>query len=273
MPTFDKEYFNLGFLDALSYRDTFVHRLDPRIKFIVTFVFILFVVSFPKYEILKMIPFFVFPVFILSVGNIPVKFILKKLLIVSPFALFVGIFNPVFDTTPMYSLNGFLISGGWVSYLSIMIKFILTASTALLLVATTSFPGICLALEKLRVPKVFVVQLLFLYRYLFVLTEETMRMVRARRMRSFGKKGQGVKAFISIVGVLFVRTVERSERIYQAMCSRGFDGEIRLLKRYKVRLVDIAFAIISITVFAVFREYDVTRILGELFLVQAVQTV
>ncbi len=264
MLTFDKEYFNLGFLDALSYRNTFVHRLDPRIKLIVTFVFILFVVSFPKYEISKIIPFFIFPVFILSAADIPVKFILKKLLIVSPFALFVGIFNPVLDTTPMYSINGFSISGGWVSYLSIIMKFILTTSAALLLVATTSFPGVCLALERLWVPKLFVVQILFLYRYLFVLTEETMRIVRARSMRSFGKKGQGVKTFISVVGVLFVRAVERSERIYQAMCSRGFDGEIRLLKKYKVRLADIAFAVISITVFTIFREYDVTNILGRL---------
>jgi cobalt/nickel transport system permease protein len=266
MLTFDKEYFNLGYLDTLSYKDTFVHRLDPRIKLLVTFVFILFVVSFPKYEISKLIPFFIFPVFILSIGDISVKYILKKLFIVSPFALFVGGFNPILDTTPVYSINGFLISGGWISYLSIIIKFILTVSTALLLIATTSFPGICLALERLKVPKVFVAQLLFLYRYLFVLTEETMRVVRARDMRSFGKKGQGIKMFINIIGILFVRTIERSERIYQAMCSRGFDGEIKLLKRYKIRLVDIAFGIISITVFALLRRYDVTRILVKLIL-------
>ncbi|GBE06581.1 nickel transport protein NikQ [bacterium BMS3Abin10] len=264
MPSFDKEYFNLGYLDTLSYKDTFVHRLDPRIKLVTTFIFILFVVSFPKYEILKMLPFFFFPVFILSVGEIPLKFILKKLLIASPFALFVGIFNPFFDTAAMYNFYGIPISGGWVSYLSIIIKFILTVTAALLLVATTSFPGVCLALKKLKVPNVFVVQLLFLYRYMFVLTAETMRIIRARNMRSFGKKGRGMKTLISIIGVLFVRTVERSERIYQAMCSRGFDGEIRLLTSYKIGFVDISFAITAITVFIIFRGYDVTKTLGEL---------
>lgn len=264
MLTFDKEYFNIGYLDTLSYKDTFIHRLEPRIKLITTFTFILSVVSFPKYEILKIIPFFIFPVFILSTGNIAVKFILKKLLVVSPFVLFVGIFNPVFDTSPMYSINGFTISRGWVSYFSIIIRFILTVSAALLLIATTSFPGICLALDKLKVPKVFVAQLLFLYRYLFVIAEEAMRVVRAVNIRTFGRKSFSRKIFVSIIGILFVKTVERSERIYQAMCSRGFDGEIRLLKSNRIRFIDIAFAVAAITVFIVFRRYDVTKMLGKL---------
>ncbi len=264
MLTFDKEYFSLGLLDTLSYKDTFVHRLDPRIKLVVTLAFILFVVSFQRYELTRMIPFFIFPVFILSLGDIPLKFILKKLFVVSPFALFVGVFNPVFDTTPMYVFNGFSVSGGWISFLSIITKFILTVSSALLLIATTSFYGVCSALEKLKVPKIFIVQLLLLYRYLFVLAGETMQTVRAKNTRSFGKGSTDVRLFINITGVLALRTVERSDKIYQAMCSRGFDGEIRLLRRHKIGWVDIAFAIIAITTFIIFRRYDVTKILGEL---------
>ena len=266
MLTFDKEYFNIGYLDTLSYKDTFIHRIDPRIKLLTSLAFILLVISFPKYEISKMIPFLVFPVVILSIGDIPLIFILKKLLIVSPFALFVGIFNPILDTAPMYSIYGVGISGGWVSYFSIIMKFILTISTALLLIATTSFPGICIALEKLSVPKILVVQLLFLYRYLFVLAEETMRIVRARNMRTFGGKGQGMRVFIQIAGTLFVRTVERSERIYHAMCSRGFDGRIRMMKKFKPGFIDIIFAVVTITVFVILRKYDIAKILGDLIL-------
>ncbi len=269
MLTFDKEYFNIGYLDTLSYKDTFVHRLDPRIKLIVTFAFILFVVSFPKYDITRLIPYFAFPVLILSAGDIPAKFIFKKLIIVSPFALFVGIFNPIFDTENMSSIYGVSISGGWVSYLSIIIKFVLTISAALLLIATTSFPVVCAALEKLYMPRIFVVQLLFLYRYLFVLVEETMRMVRARNMRSFGKKGKGMRPFINMLGVLFIRTVERSERVYQAMCSRGFDGEVRSMRQYKINHADIGFAGLSITFFILFREYDIAKIIGD-FIVRTI---
>ena len=83
--------------------------------------------------------------------------------------------------------------------ISIMVKFVLTVSTALLLIAVTSFPGICEALARLRMPKLFVVQLLLLYRYLFVLAEEALRMVRAREARSFGGRGKDIRTFIKIV--------------------------------------------------------------------------
>ncbi len=262
--TFDKEYFNLGYLDILSYKNTIIHRLDPRIKLIVTFIFILTVVSFNKYEVSGLIPFFLFPVLVLSLGDIPAKFIIKKILLVSPFAILVGIFNPFLDTTVLFDKYGVLISGGWISFLSIIIKFFLTISAAILLIATTSFPGVCLALQKLGVPEIFVSQLLFLYRYIFVLMEELMRIVRARDMRAFGKKGKGARIFINLIGVLFIRTVERSERIYQAMLSRGFSGRIETSKRYRISRADIIFVIITLMAFYLFRKYNISWMFGNM---------
>lgn len=261
--TFDAEFFNIGYLDNLSYKDTFVHRLDPRVKLLVSFIFILFVVSFPKYDLSGLMPFFIYPVFLLTAGDIPLRAIAKKVLFVSPFALFVGIFNPLLDTEVLLSLFGIPISGGWISFLSIIVKFILTVSTALLLIAATSFLGLCEALERLKLPRVFVIQLLFLYRYLFVLLEETFRMLRAKDARSFGKRGSEIKTFIRLISILLVRTVERAERIYQAMLSRGFRGEIKVLKRHRLRFQDLVFAVSSIGLFYLFRNYNIVHILGE----------
>ena len=117
---FDEEYFNLGVLDLLSRRDTCIHRLDPRTKVIGTLLFIVTVVSFPKYEIMGLLPFFLFPVLVFSLGDIPVALILRKVLLVSPFAAFIGIFNPVFDTEPMVVVAGIAVSGGWISFVSIL---------------------------------------------------------------------------------------------------------------------------------------------------------
>jgi cobalt/nickel transport system permease protein len=266
MLTFDKEYFNLGYLDSLSYKDTFIHRLDPRIKVIVAFAFIFTVVSFPKYEISGLIPFFLLPVLFFSLGNIPVKFIIKKILLVSPFAIFIGIFNPIFDTNTHYIINELRISGGWVSLLSIIIKFLLTISTALLLIATTSFPKVCYALQKLGIPDIFVSQLLFLYRYIFVLAEETMKIVRARNLRSFHKRGHGLRLLIPLMGVLFIRTIERSERIYQAMLSRGFHGKIRTLNKSGISVADVISILITLAALYFFRTYDVTGMFGNLII-------
>ncbi len=260
--TFDREYFNIGYLDTLSYKKTFVHALDPRVKILVSFAFILFVVSLPKYELSALTPFFIYPVFLLTAGGIPFNAIAKKVLFISPFAVFIGIFNPLLDTAVVMQVFSWSVTGGWISFFSIIVKFILTVSTALLLIAVTSFPGICESLERLRLPKIFVIQLLFLYRYLFVLLQESLTMIRAREARSFGKKGREIKTFIRLISVLLIRSVERAERIYQAMVSRGFRGEIRVLKKHKLGYYDILFAAISIAMFYIFRNYDVVNFIG-----------
>ncbi len=261
--TFDFEFFNIGYLDTLSYKRTFVHRLDPRVKILVSFAFILFVVSLPKYELSALMPFFIYPVFLMNAGDIPFKAIAKKVLFISPFAIFIGIFNPLLDTEIMLTPFGIPVTGGWLSFLSILVKFILTVSTALLLIAVTSFPGICEALERLKLPKLFVIQLLFLYRYLFVLLDVSLRMIRAREARSFGKRGKEIKTFIRLISVLLVRSIERAERIYQAMLSRGFRGEIKVLRRHKLGYRDIAFAAVSVSLFYIFRNVNVVNLVGE----------
>ncbi len=262
--TFDEQYFDIGHLDRLSYKNTFVHHLDPRAKLIVTLLFLFTVVSFSKYEIVSLFPFFLFPVLMMTIGEIPFLFILKKVIVVSPFAVFIGIFNPLLDTQPFLVPIGVTISAGWFSFFSILLKFVLTISAALLLIATTPFPRICHALRSLGLPSLFVSQLLFLYRYIFVLVEEALRMVRARDMRSFGAKGRGIRIYVRMIGTLFLRTLERAERIYSAMLSRGFQGDIPLLKPIHFKAVDLLFLAVTISCILFFRFYSVTEGVGRL---------
>lgn len=260
--SFDEAYFNIGRLDRLSYQNTVVHRLDPRAKVLCTVLFLFTVISFPKYELAGLMPFFLFPVLMTTLGDIPIGFLLKKIVIVSPFAIFIGIFNPILDTRAIAVIAGVPLSAGWLSFFTILIKFTLTISAALLLIATTSFPGICHALRRLGVPPLFVSQLLFLYRYLFVLMEEAMRLVRARDMRSFGNRGSNMKVVARLIGALFLRTVERAERIYSAMLSRGFNGDMPSVKQYRFQSSDGLYISITIVFLTVFRLFPVTDMLG-----------
>ncbi|MBI5633141.1 MAG: cobalt ECF transporter T component CbiQ [Nitrospirae bacterium] len=259
---FDNAYFNLGYLDTLSYGNTVIHRLDPRAKLLATLAFIVTIVSFPKHEITGLLPFLLFPVLLFSLGDIPAKFILKKVLYVSSFAVFIGVFNPLFDRQTATSFFGLSVSGGWISFLSIMLKFFLTITVALLLIATTSFPGVCHALQKMGMPEIFVSQLLFLYRYIFVLVEEAMKIVRARDMRSFGGRGLGVKPAINLFGTLFLRTVERAERVYQAMLSRGFTGRLNTPRTYCLTIADALFVCLTIFFLYLFRTQDIVGFMG-----------
>lgn len=256
---FDNEYFDLGRLDALSYKDTFVHRLDPRTKLICVVAFIITILSFPKYEVYGLLPFFAMPMLLFTLGDIPFVFVMKKVLLVSPFAVMIGVFNPLLDPN-VFEAGGVRISAGWISLLSILIRFILTISSALLLVATTSFPGICRALQRLGLPEIFTSQLLFLYRYIFVLTEEAMKMVRARDMRSFGSRGRGIRVFIGVVGSLLIRTIERAEKIYQAMLSRGFAGRIHTSRQTVFTPADAVFIALTAAFLYLFRMYEITGV-------------
>jgi cobalt/nickel transport system permease protein len=249
--TFDEKYFDIGRLDRLAYRDTCVHRLEPRAKVIATMLFLVTVISFPKYEVAALVPFFLFPVLLLTLGGIPARFILRKVLLVSPFALLIGIFNPLLDTRTAVVIVGVPLSAGLLSFFSILLKFALTVSATLLLIATTSFPGVCHAFRRLGFPSLFVSQLLFLYRYL-----------RARDMRSFGTRGAGMKVFARLVGILFLRTVDRAERIYDAMLSRGFRGDIPTLKRSRMAAADLAFMAAAAAFLGVFRFFRVTEGIG-----------
>jgi cobalt/nickel transport system permease protein len=259
--SFEKAYFTIGRLDRLSYQDTVVHRLDPRAKVVATMLFVFTVASYPKYEVLSLVPFSLFPVLLTAFGDIPVGFLIRKILLVSPFALFIGIFNPLFDGG-IVVVAGVPLSAGWLSFLSIIVKFSLTISAALLLIATTSFAGVCRALRRLGFPAIFVSQLLFLYRYLFVLMEEAMRMVRARDLRSFGGQGRGARVTARLIGNLLMRTVERAERVYSAMLSRGFRGEMPTVTRHRFSAVDALFVTVVVACLVLFRTFPVSELIG-----------
>lgn len=264
MARIDASFFDVGRLDRLARQDTLVHRLDPRVKLLTTLAFLVSVVSFGKYEVSALLPFFVYPVALASAGRIPFDYLGKRLLAVAPFALLVGIFNPFLDRETLLRVGALEVSGGWVSFLSIQLRFALTVGTALILIATTSFQGLCGALQRLGVPQVLTVQLLFLYRYLFVLGEEALRLVRARALRSFGKRGMGMGVYGSLLGHLLLRTLDRAQRIHLAMRCRGFTGEIRGLRRPRIGLPEAAFAAGWCGAFAGLRLVNVPHLLGNL---------
>jgi len=259
-----KKYLDIRYVDTLADGDSPLHRLDPGAKLITTLAFSVGVVSFDKYTVAGYIPFFLYPVVMISMGGLPAGYLLKKILLVSPFAILVGIFNPLIDRDILLFIGQVGISGGWISFVSILLKFVLTVLAALILVALTGFPAVCQALRRFRVPRPLVVQLLFFYRYIFILVREGERMERARALRSFGKKGMGFRAFVSLIGHLLLRSLDRAERIYLAMRCRGFDGEIRMVRKTRAGWKDAGFVLGWLLFFTVSRIHDIPLRIGEL---------
>ena len=262
MAYIDGALLDFKLLDRLAFGKTSLHRLDPKAKVLVTFFFVVSVVSFGKYDLSALFPFFVFPVVMISIGSLPAGFIVKKVLLFAPFVVLIGVFNPLFDREALVWFGSFGVSGGWVSCASIVVRAMLTLSAVLILVGLTGFPAVCGALERLGMPKVMAVQLLFLYRYIFVLTEEGARTSRARELRTFGKHGSGIRSFGSLVGHLLLRTWERAERIHMAMLARGFTGEFHNRTVYRFGRQEWVFLSGWTSLFLVLRFTNFSLVLG-----------
>ncbi len=120
--------------------------------------------------------------------------------------------------------------GMWVITATLLVKNSLAFVAMLVLSGTTPFPRLLHALRKLRVPLVLVATLQFMERYRHVLMEELSRMATAREARSFHGRGSLAWGLLTgMIGMLFLRTFERAERVHGAMIARGWDGVIRSL--------------------------------------------
>lgn len=259
------DWVNIARMDELGRMDTPAHRLDARAKALVTLVFVGVVMSFHRYALSALTPFLLYPVALISLGRIPVWHIVKRLLVAAPFVLVVGIFNPILDRQPVATIGSFVVTGGWVSFASIVFRFILTVGAALALIACTGMYRLGAGLEQLGMPRVFVVQLLFLYRYLFVIFDEAGKMLRSVQLRASGMRSLRLRVYASLVGHLLLRSMDRADRVYRAMVARGFDGQIRVLRRTDYRWSDVAFVCGCLAYFLAARLWNLADALGRLF--------
>jgi len=157
-----------------------------------------------------------------------------------PLRWFLMRFAPVLPLVGLGAV-GLLLGGSKETFLQVVVKTILCVGAAIWLSATTPFTQLLGALRKLKVPPLLTTMLSFMFRYLFVLADEAVRMSRAYQSRCPRKQNLKDAANIGrLAGALMVRTYNRAERIYLAMLSRGFDGEFRTVATQRMGFADIA---------------------------------
>jgi cobalt/nickel transport system permease protein len=248
-------------LDLLASGDTALHRVDARLKVVVTVVFLVCVMSFGRHEVAPLLPYVALLVALAAAADLPAGWVARKAALALPFALAVGIANPWFERDIVARLGSHQFSAGWVSLMSIVLRSLLAAGAAVMLVGMTGFPALCAALARMGVPRPFVVQLMFLYRYLTVLGEEGSRMAAAREQRACGRP-LSMRIFGSLAGHLLLRSFDRAERIYRAMRARGFDGEFRAAAAGRLRWGEVAAAAACCALLILLRRVNVVERLG-----------
>jgi cobalt/nickel transport system permease protein len=230
-----------------------VHRLDARVKLTLTIVYILVASLTPAGAWLAYALLFVFAVVVTLASDLGFLLVQRRALVAIPFAL--AAITVVFSTDGTVAFT--LSLGSWqlqatepglVRFASIMLKSWLSIQMAVVMAGTTPFPDLMGAMRALRFPRALVAIVSFMWRYIFVLVDEAMRLGRARDARSAvrpGLKSGGpiswrAKVVGGMAGNLFLRSYARSERIYQAMAARGYQGDLRTLAPPRLRVFDLA---------------------------------
>lgn len=231
--------------------ESLVHGLDPRVKVVVTVLFIVSNVLLPDGAWLAFTFAWGLVLLVSVLAKLGVSYTFKRSFVALPFALaaVTAIFAIPGRPLVAWTLGPWDLvatDAGLVRFVSIVIRSWLSVQMAILLTATTQFPALMHALRHLRVPQLLVAIISFMYRYLFVLTDEAARLLRAREARSARPSdGDGGGSLVwrarvtgNMAGQLFLRSYERSDRVYNAMLARGYTGQFLTLNPHVMRARD-----------------------------------
>jgi cobalt/nickel transport system permease protein len=243
-------------LDRYQTGESLIHHLASQVKVVLTVLFILSNVLLPDGAWLAFLLAWGLVLLVSALAGLGLGYAVKRSFVALPFALaaVTVVFNLPGQPLAVWKLGPWQLVAtdtGVIRFASIVVRTWLSVQMAILLTATTRFPDLIHALHHLHVPQLLVVVISFMYRYLFVLTDEAMRLMRAREARS-ARHPQGTveggggsiawraRVTGNMVGQLFLRSYERSDRVYNAMLARGYSGRFLTINPHVMRTTDWA---------------------------------
>lgn len=154
---------------------------------------------------------------VLALSRLPLAAICRRLLMLEPFVLGVALLA-LFTPGTM--------AERWLHFAFLVARCTVSLLALILFTASTPFAEILRLFQRLRVPGLLVTTLALMHRYLFVLSEESSRMRRARQSRTFtARRRLEWRTLSTVIAQLFLRASDRADRIYDAMRARGWNAE------------------------------------------------
>ncbi len=238
-----------AFLDQYSGIDSPVHRLDPRAKLVGCIALVIICVTTPPDLYAAFAAYLGLEIVLVVLSRLPWRHVLKRMLIVLPFILAVAVFLPFFDRGGgSYNLGPLALSAhGLLVLWNVAAKSTVSVLAGSIMSSTTPFPELLKGMEKLKLPRLLTTIMSFMYRYIFVLTDELQRMRRARDSRGWsGKWLWQSKVIGHMIAALFLRSYERGERVYAAMLARGYDGGVHTVYLYDFGVTEWGFVALAV---------------------------
>jgi cobalt/nickel transport system permease protein len=199
-------------IDRWSRGSSFLHQRDPRAKLAALLLFLIVLSTTPTSVQGAFGGYAVVLIIAVYMARLPILGLTGRAALILPF-------SATFALLTWWS-------GDSLRALALVEKSFLSGLAALLLVATTPLTGWTAALESWRVPRMLILVMQFVYRYLFVIAEQAQRMRWAAACRGSQKqpKTRAFRLAAGLVGVLFARSWLGADGIYHAMLARGFRG-------------------------------------------------
>lgn len=242
-----------GIVERYAERDSPLHRADARVKLAAAVLYIGVVAATAEGAFAVLALLALPPIALVPVSRLGVALVLRRTILAFPFVLaavplLVTRPGEVVATVPL--LGWGVREEGVIAVASIMARSWVSVLVAVLLVASTSMIALLRAMQSLRMPRLLLATVFFTYRYIHVVGDEATRMMRARDSRSAAMPGLRAGRSIRwragvlghMVGSLFMRSLDRSERVHAAMQARGFDGRYRALHAPALRGAEVAAA-------------------------------
>lgn len=235
-------------IEEFALGGSFVHKLDPRVKIISAFVFSTVVAL--NHWILAAAVAILFPMALILAARINLGRVLSRLAVVNAFVLFLWFFLPfTFPGEVVYSLGPLEIHREGLLYaLLITLKSNAIVLMVIALLGTSPVFNLVHALSHMGVPDKLVHIFFFCFRYVHVIHEEYHRLATAMKIRGFKPRSDihTYRAYAYLVGMILVRSFDRSKRILAAMKCRGFSGRFYILHHYEMKRYDYLMAISSV---------------------------
>ncbi len=225
--------------------DSFVHRLDPRVKIVAAVAFSILTAVADRFPALMLA--LGLAVVLASVARLPARAIAYRMLLVNGFMLLLWLMLPfTYPGEVVFHVGPLAFSREGAAYaLLITVKSNAIVLTCIALLSTTHLTDIGRALGRLHVPEKIIHVLLFMLRYLGVINREYLRLRASMKVRCFrpGANLHTYRSYANMVGMLLVSSYESAQAVYAAMLCRGFKGKFYAMDDFSIGGVDVLFGV------------------------------
>ena len=231
-------------LEVFSKGNSLLHGIDPRVKLLVYLPFILLTAL--SDDTVQVLSALAAATMLAGLSRLFGPLLFQRLAVVNVFMLFLWITLPFSVAGEALWNSGFL----KVSREGVTLALLITLKANAIALYTISLPGTSSVMSlshvmlHLRFPGKLVTVFYFFYRYIGVIADEYVRMLRMLQARGFHATTSmhTIKIYAFFTGMLFIKSIERSERVYNALLMRNFHGSFPLLSHFRLERKDLIFA-------------------------------